>query len=395
MGTIKCDPKELADALAAVKPAVWTRSAVQAHAGVRIDANSGGVKVTATNLDLWIRRDLPGASADGETCIIVSHAELVKVAKAFAKFDSLTLATCVSAQNEQQMLVCRSGQRKIELRSCRMEDWPKAPNVGGAEILVGANGAKLAAIIERAAKFASKDETRPILTGIRLECENDRLALVSTDSYRLCALTLEGEHASAGGFTIGGAGLAAAAKLMRKAENVTVRAYDPELHTGHAVIEFENTRVLVRTVDGNYPNWKQLIPDSFPNEVTIPVAELRSAADVAVQFMHGKAPTRFNVNGEVKLHAWHPDGPSYEEVITGAKARMPVTATEANITGENHRPIGEEFEIGFNPEFLRDIAHTLDGEYTVVKLISPLRPALIESQQGAEKYLLAPVRLNV
>lgn len=387
--SITCEPKVLANALAAVKPAVSSRSAIQVLAGVRITSKNLRATLTASDMGLFIRRELP-ANGVGELDVLVSHAELVKVAKAFAKRDSVTLELVNETVAENPpahvlTLMCSSGNRKIGLRQLRLEDHPPFPNTGGFEIVAGVAGADLARAIERVERFASKDETRPVLTGIRLEEENGDLVMVATDSYRL-HLVHTNLAAQKGGYIIPGRALKVAAKLMAAEPSVTLRAYRPEEQlagapAGFAILEWPETLIAARLIDGQYPNYRQLLPDSFPNEVTVNLPELREACDIACQFITGNAPVRFYANGVVKLHASVPDGASIEEVLEGAKAYL-----------ENP---SDEFEIGFNPEFLRDAARTLDGDYAVVRLISPLRPALIETAQGAEKHLLMPIRLNV
>lgn len=380
MGSITCEPKTLADALAAVKPAVKANSGIQALTGVRIQDNvNQTITLTSTDMGLFIRREIAGErSVVGELDVLVSHAELAKVAKAFAEREYIVL------KHENDKLVCVWGNRKVELPLLRVEDMPDFPVLGGNTILEDVNGAYLAHAIERVAKFSSKDETRPLLTGVYFDREaNGELQLVTTDSYRLCIRTLRGLPAWAGGFNIPAKGLVASAKLMRKVENVTLRA-----HHSHAIMVWPGTEIAIRLIDGQFPNYRQLLPDTWPHDVVIPMGEMRSACDLGVQFCRRNAPIRFYVNGTVRLSGNTPDGPSFEETLSGALAHL-----NKDLSLEEQR--ANELEIGWNPEFLREIAQSLEGDTVIVNLISPLRPALFHSEDDSERHLLMPVRLNV
>lgn len=375
MSSLTVEPKTLASVLAGVKSAINTRSAIQAHSGVKITANTAGNHVTATDHEVFVERSLPG-EREGDIEVLVSHAEMAKVAKVFAKHEAVAL----TPSSDGTELVCASGNRTVTLPALRLEDFPEFPNRGG-KLLLEANGEELAATLLRASTFASKDETRPVLCGIQIDW-NDEPVLVATDSYRLCAIQCPGELMTGRGtentVTIPSRGLTLAAKGMRASGKVTVTVNDR-----WAIIQHHDPTVTwaIRVTDGQYPNYRQLMPDSWPNEITMRVSELLEACEVAVQFSAKNAPARLYTNGVVKLHGNSPDGPAYEEVLADAKAYMDAPR--------------EEFEIGLNPEYLRDIARTVDGHFTVVKLISPLRPALFESKQGADKFLLMPIRLNV
>jgi DNA polymerase-3 subunit beta len=388
MGSITCQPKLLAETLAAVKPAVKPRY-IEALKGVRITTENGKTTVTATDMDLTIRRDLDATPVNNGLDVVVSHAELAKVAKAFAGAENVTLTKLTDTQ-----VSCSAGHRTITLQSLRAEDFPAYPIAGGDRILSLANGAVLANAIERVAKFASKEEHRPVLTGVYLEMnaeKNGELVLVATDSYRLCVRKLTGVPAwSCGGVNLPSRALTAAAKLMRKVEEVNLSA-----GATHGIIEWPGTRITMRIIDGQFPNYRQLIPEAWPNEVTIPMGELRDGAALGAQFLTKNAPIRFYVNGVVKLHGGAPDGPSFEEILPSAVASVNDRAVRALPDGTPTFTEGEEFEIGFNPEFLRDIANVLEGDVAHVKLISPLWPALIHGENEDEQHLIMPIRLNV
>jgi DNA polymerase-3 subunit beta len=368
-GALSVPPKELADALKAVKPAVGTRSAVEALSGVRITGDGRQVFLHATDMDISCRRALNGAVATEPIDTLVKHADLERAAKALAK------AGKVSITVEDGDLAVRGGTRRIGLNALRMEDFPALPGeidqAGAVPILTG-DAATLKTAIDRAYVFASRDETRPILTGLCL----DGTSIVATDSYRLAVVELEGVWVLPDTQVLAGArGLKLAAKAMTDGM-VTLAVKDRPNASSLLFVSSPRAGELwtIRTIDGKFPDWRQLMPEAWDMEVTVPTSELRSAAELAVQFAKKNAPMRMSINGEVKVSGHTPDVCDFEETLPGA------THT------------GGEMEIGFNPEYMRDIAKAVRGSEVTLKLITPLRPGLIVD--GGDQFLLMPIRLN-
>ncbi|HEV3071854.1 MAG TPA: DNA polymerase III subunit beta [Solirubrobacteraceae bacterium] len=381
MSSITVEPKVLADALVAVKPAVAV-ARVRALAGVRVTAGIAGASLTAAAADVAIKREFPTAGCDGQVDCVVSHGELVKVSKAFAGHPRVDL-TVQSDIDGLQILVCSHEQRSITLQTLRLEDFPVFPETDG-QPLVNANGGELAVAIERAAVFAGNDPTRPILCGIDVDWE-DGLVLVATDGHRLCVIAAPGElqdrgqngqgreHPEASNVTIGGRGLLLAAKAMRKADMVSVLT-----HEGHVIVQWRSNTWAIGKVVGKFPYWRELIPDSLPSRITIPLAELRSACDVAVTFLAKGTPARLQVDMGVILHGRTPNGPCFREHLKGASAQIDAE---------------DWFEIGFEPQFLHDIARIYTSDIAVVHLNTALRPAVFED--NTDRYVLMPLPLTV
>jgi len=133
-----------------------------------------------------------------------------------------------------------------------------------------------------------------------------------------------------------------------------------------------------RLIDGQFPNYRQLLPDAFEHELTLASGELTEVVRRISLMAQKNAPLRLKFSeGELTISAQTPD-------VGEASQTLPVPFA------------GEQFEIGFNPEFLRDGLESSEGGDLVLKLISPLRPGLIESADGSGfLYLIMPIRLNV
>jgi DNA polymerase-3 subunit beta len=408
MNTLTAHPKALIDALAAVKPAVGSRSAVAALSGVRVTAGENLGELIATDMEVAVRRLVPGETT-GALDTVVSHADLAKALARFAKRDTVTLRTetmpgevrrknYLKIRREDPLkpakdalrearaditsggidLTVSDGQRTIELHGLRYVDFPSI-DFGSGEPWFDAPGKELAELIARATTFASKDETRPILTGLHLN--PGEKTLCATDSYRLGIFRLptgwvrpEAEHAN-----VPARCLKVAAKTIKASSGVALRleAHAVHIHTG-------DCDWRMRTIDGQYPNYTQLWPDFAGDgyadvELALPVPELLEACETATAFAQHNAPLRLNVNGGVKVHGRTPDRCSFSEVLRGA-----------TIVRNYH---GEEFEIGFNPDFVRDIAKIANNGSLTLCMKTPLRPGAF--LDGEDRYLLMPIRLNV
>lgn len=395
--SLSAAPKALADHLAAVKPAVASRSAVQTLTGVRIFVTHTAkcrAYLEATDMEVAVRRDilrdLHSVTVGGELDVIVSHADLAKAVKLFAKREVVTIV-----DHDADNVAVTDGQRTIKLRKLRRPDWPPFAADGADDIdplFVADSGAELSAVLLRAAMFASRDETRPILTGVAFVYDDGYgehardMRVWATDSYRLADLALPArgmrgrrDNGERGIVNVQSRGLSMAAKAMRKAREVVVST-----HGNRAIIRFHGEVWTVRLIDGQFPNFRQLIPDTAEVTVKVPAAELVGACDVAGAFARKNAPMRLSVNGVVKVTGSTPDVCEFEELLTGAS----YTVAEGGKLGPD-----DELVIGLNPEFTADIVKAHVGETIELRLISPLRPALYVD--GDDIYLQMPIRLNV
>jgi DNA polymerase-3 subunit beta len=380
MPSITIEPKALADALAAVKPALGRRNTIGALTGVRLTTSATGSHLAATDLDVFVQNSLPDGEIEGKLDCVVAHHELADVAKVFAKEGCLTLAL-ESGEPGCDRLVCSHEQRKVALQTLRLQDFPLCPAPDGRHLFT-ADGAELAAALERVGRFASTDETRPIACGISVDW-NDGLVLVATDSKRLAAIPAPAapkvskraerdRQDDPNRVTIGGRGLLLAAKAMRKTDSVRVVAGDT-----HAILEWQGNLWAIRLVNGLYPRWRNLIPDKFPHTIKIPVSELVQASELAAKFLPDSTPARLLVNGGVKLHGGTHFGPAFEQILKGASAQLADQDT---------------FEIGFNAEFLRTLAGTYVSDIAIVRLTNPRGLVLFEDRD--DRYLLMPIDLD-
>jgi DNA polymerase-3 subunit beta len=269
-----------------------------------------------------------------------------------------------------------SGNATFHIRTLRTEDFPPFPEPGD-DSAVSLPAAAFVSTALKVAGSASRDETRPVLTGILVSASDRELRMVATDSYRLSVKETTLEAALPSGFEVN-VPARALQELARVAGHdggeeltVTVRQNQVLFVLGRVILSS-------RLIDGQFPNYRQLLPESFEHELRIGGAELTDVVRRISLLAQKNAPLRLSfTQGELTVSAQTPD-------VGEARESLPVAFD------------GETLEIGFNPDFLRDGLEAIDEGDVLLKLISPLRPGLIEAADGSGfKYLIMPIRLNV
>ncbi|HZB06506.1 MAG TPA: DNA polymerase III subunit beta [Thermoleophilaceae bacterium] len=348
-----------------------TRGPVPSLAGVLLRVEDGRAELQATDMELGVRVSLDTAdSAAGQA--VVPGRLLLDVVRSLPK-DDLTLEYRSAEQDVEVM----SGPAKFHLRTLPTEDFPKLPEAP-ADAGLSVPATAFVDTIARVARAASRDETRPHLTGVLVTASGNELRMVATDSYRLGvketrldsdlagsleanvpARTLQelGRIASAGG-----------------AESIGVAALENQV-----VFTVEDIVLSSRLVEGRFPNYQQLLPEAYEHELRVGRDELLEVVRRVGLLAQKNAPLRLRFSeGTLDVSAQTPD-------VGEASESLPVPFS------------GETLEIGFNPEFFREGLESAESDELVLKLISPLRPGLIQSgDEGAGfRYLVMPIRLNV
>ena len=361
---------ELLAQLGTVARVASTRSAVQALSGVQLIAGSGGAELRATDMEVGLRVPLP-ATVEREGTVVLPARLMLDVARSLPGAD----VTLELRPSEQDVEVT-SGSATFHIRTLRSEDFPPFPEPGGDSVVTVPEAA-FVETINMVARSASRDETRPILTGILVSASESELRMVATDSYRLSVKETRLEAPLQGGFEAN-----VPARALQELARIAQQAGADELTVGvrdnQIVFEIAGTVLSSRLIDGQFPNYRQLLPDAYEHELTLAGGELTDVVRRISLMAQKNAPLRLAfAEGELTVSAQTPD-------VGEAREALPVPFA------------GEPFEIGFNPEFLRDGLESVESGDLVLKLISPLRPGLIEAADGSGfLYLIMPIRLNV
>jgi DNA polymerase III subunit beta len=362
---------ELLNQLQTVTRVASTRSAVQALSGVMISAADGSSpELRATDMEIGLRVPLKAETSRPGSAVLPARL-LLDVARSLPTADvSLELR---SAEQDVELI---SGPATFHLRTLRTEDFPTLPEPS-PETRVALPVDAFVATILRVARSASRDETRPVLTGILMSASGQELRMVATDSYRL-SVKETALDAPLQGSLEANVPARALQELARIAQAAPAESLAVSVGQNQVVFELGEIVLSSRLIDGQFPNYRQLLPESVEHELRLASAELTDVVRRISLLAQKNAPLRLSFSeGTLTVSAQTPD-------VGEASEAVPVPFH------------GDAFEIGFNPDFLRDGLESIESDELVLKLISPLRPGLIESPDSGDfVYLIMPIRLNV
>lgn len=315
-----------------------------------------------TDLEVSTEVRVPVEVREGGSVLVPARlvADMVKsLAPDMVEFDS---------DGAQARLVCRSFEGT--LRCLPAEDFPSLREPEGTRVKV--ESAAFAEAVAQVVKAASRDEARPILTGVLLEVNREGLTMVATDSYRLAIRELratgDGEaRALIPERALTEAGRAAAGEEKREVAIV--------LGESQASFGIGGWGLTSRLIEGEFPNYQQLIPDPGGNRLSAPRQQLLEAVRRVGLLARENSPVRMELNRlGARLTSSSPD-------LGGA-----VEAVEAEYQGE-------EVTIAFNPNYLGDGLAGAVGERVKIELRDGLKPAVVRGDGDEFTYLVMPVRL--
>jgi DNA polymerase-3 subunit beta len=362
--------EELVSKLSIISRAVSTRAATQALSGILLQVEDGGAAtLAATDLELGLRTSLD-AEADGPGSVLLPGRLLAELARSLGDDE-----VQIELREAERDVEIRSGGSSFHLRVLPAEDFPKLPDEGEAPLKMPA--AALAETVEIVARAASRDDMRPVLTGVLVTASGSEMTMVATDSYRLAVKRTELDPALDGELE---ANIPARAlrELGRIVTSDDVEEVAVSLLPNQAVFRAGAVLLNTRLIDGQFPNFRQLLPESYDHDVRLPRAEFLEVTRRVSQLAQRNAPLKLSFSaGELTVAASTPDVGDAEETMPAAFE-------------------GEELEIGFNPEFLKEGIESVEGDEVVLRLISPLRPGLLQPVENEDlRYLVMPIRLNV
>lgn len=358
----------------------WTARTLPARppapvlAGVRIEATNDGVlNLASFDYEVSARSEIPAEVIEPGT-VLVSGRLLAEISRALPNkpVDFTVEGTKVS-------VVC--GASRFTLLTMPVDEYPSLPNM--PEITGVVAGDVLTAAVNQVTVAASRDDTLPLLTGVRVEIEGEKVTLLSTDRYRLALRELVWTPASPSISTVA---LVRARTLNDVAKSLGATGdVNIALSNGPGVdlIGFEaggrHTTSLL--VDGDYPPVRRLFPDETPIHAVVARQPLIDAAKRVSLVAERNTPIRLNfAEGQVILDAGQGDDAQASEAIEAAL-------------------VGEEISVAFNPMFLLDGLNALNTDFVRLSFTHASKPVEFTGQESLEgedskeyRYLLVPIR---
>jgi len=355
---------ELASKLSVVSRAVSTRTTVLVLGGVQLQAADGQLQLAATDMELSLRATLEARVSD-EGTVVVPGRLLLDIARSLPEAE-----VTLEHRPEEAVVVVSSGSATYRLHTYSTEDFPRLPDVDSLT-LHAVDGEALVETVARVGRSASRDESRPVLTGILVRFEPTKIVMAATDSYRLAVkeTTVAGPLPELEAII--------PARALQELSRIVAGADDVRLglHENHVVFGADGIWLTTRRIDGQFPNYRQLLPEQFEHELALPREELLEVVRRVSLMAQRNSPLRLRfAEGELTVSAVTQDVGEAREALPAPFAADPL-------------------EIGFNAEFLRSGLESIDSESLRFKLISPLRPAVLEGESDDYVYLIMPIRL--
>jgi DNA polymerase-3 subunit beta len=355
---------ELASRLAIVARGVSTRTAVLVLGGIQLRAQEGRLHLAATDMEVSLRTELE-CNVEGEGSVVVPGRLLLDISRSLPDSD-----VTIEHKPEEAVVVVTSGGANYRLHTYSAEDFPRLPDVELSSLHTVDRDA-LIETVARVGRSASRDESRPVLTGILVRFEPGKIVMAATDSYRLAVKETPVEG------TLPDLEAIIPARALQELARIAAGTDDLQLglQENHVVFGADGTWLTTRRIDGQFPNYRQLLPEQFNHELVLPRDELLEVVRRVSLMAQRNSPLRLRfADGELTVSAVTQD-------VGEARESLPAPYT------------GEPMEIGFNAEFLRDGLESVEADSIKFKLISPLRPAVLEGDSDDYVYLIMPIRL--
>jgi len=355
---------ELAGKLATVARGVSTRTTVLVLGGIQLRVEGGRLHLSATDMEVSLRASLEAQVAD-EGLVVVPGRLLLDIARSLPDGE-----VTIEHRPEEAVVVVSAGSAVYRLHTYSAEDFPRLPDVDSVPLHAVDRDA-LVETVSRVGRSASRDESRPVLTGILVKFEPGKMVMAATDGYRLAVKETPVEG------TLPELEAIIPARALQELTRIAAGADEVQLgvQENHVVFGADGTWLTTRRIDGQFPNYRQLLPEQFEHELLLPRDEALEVVRRVSLMAQRNSPLRLRfAEGELTVSAITQD-------VGEAREALPAPYN------------ADPLEIGFNAEFLRDGLESIESDSVKFKLISPLRPAVLEGDSDDYVYLIMPIRL--
>ena len=361
----RCERDVLDRAFSITRRAVAGRGGtLQVLSGLHLELKGNKLTVVGSDLDLVVRVTVEvGGEQDGAVVLSAQlGAEIVRA------LDSGQVEFTVDDDGASVV----SGRSDFRIRVMSAEEYPRFDEPGGESVTLDA--VAVADALDQVIKAASIDDARQILTGVLMAAEADGLRFVATDSYRLAVRDLPGTAVLGRDQTVlvPSRALDMVGKILGDAEELTIRLGERD-----ATFEVDDVQVVTRLIEGEFPNYRGLIPDDHPNVLVVDRLALQEAVRRVRILAQESTPVRLSMSADgLELVAITQD-------VGQAHESLDATYEGADLT------------VAFNPQFLLDGLEVCPGEEVRLETSEASKPAVLRSI-GDEQflYLLMPVRVS-
>lgn len=364
-----CLQENLAKGLNIVTKAVPTKGTLPILTNVLINAQNGRLKLSATNLETTITTYV-GASIEKEGAITVP-------AKLLRDFIANLPPSTVTFQLHDEILNLTSDKTKSKFNGISAEDYPVLPELSDDIPSIQVDPKAFLNSISYVAFAAATDESRPIFTGVFLKFEAGKLTVAASDGYRLAEKTIPAEGSVETFTTI------IPAKTLIEIARIFGAATEPikiALNAGENLVMFkgEDTLISSRILDGQYPNYKAIVPTAQILSAEFIAQELLEAVRLTSIFSKDNNPIKIKFDPSGNIH-----------IITSTQE---IGEHQSKITAQIE---GEAMEVAFNSKYLIDLLNNAKSERIKLTSNGKLAPCLITLVEDTEYlHIIMPMQVQ-
>lgn len=360
-----------------VQRAISTKTAIEILTGLKLDLTDDGLTLTGSNADITIQTQLP-VTASTADLTIESTGSIVLPARFFSEIvKKLPEKTMKVTVNDHYQATITSGSASFTINGLDAVNYPHLPEIDTAEQLTIA-GDVLKQIISQTVIAVSKQESRPMLTGIHVTIHNDELLAVATDSHRLSQrkITLTDAPEVDYDIIVPGDAFRELSRMIDDNEQLHLRVAENQI-----LFTWGTTAFYSRLLDGMYPETSRLIPQDSSTQVEFNAGVLLQAIERASLLSHA------GQNNVVKLEL---DTDAQRATLSGNSPEVGNVEEELQFSSLS----GEGIAISFNPDYMKDALRSFGQATIKLAFTQPLRPfTLVPSDdQGDFIQLITPVR---
>jgi len=358
----KCDRDVFSEALQTVQRAVSSRPGIPALTGVLMNASGTELVLATTDLEVSARLRLE-VQVQEEGVALIPARLLADMVKSFEQAPVI-----LEADGGQARIVCSNYEGTV--RCLPAEDFPALQDPGGTRVTVDANG--FAEGVGQVTRAASRDEARPILTGVLLEISREGLTMAATDSYRLAVRELSATAQGEAKALVPERALSEAGRAAAGEEKGQIELF---VEQSQVAFRIGALTLTSRLIEGEFPNYRQLLPERYESRLSASRQQLLDAVRRVGLLARESSPVKMEFNAlGVRLSSSSPD-------LGGA-----VEVVEAKFEGD-------DLTAAFNPNYLVDGLTGVTGDRVQVEVRDGLKPAVVRGEGEGFVYLAMPVRL--
>ncbi|WP_368905598.1 DNA polymerase III subunit beta [Bacillus wiedmannii] len=367
--------KHFTQALSDVSKAISTKALIPILSGIKITADQSGITLIASNSNIFIEKFIPSSIDDEQITTILKTGTIVVPAKYFIEIIKKMPSDIVIKSKNEQTITIQSEEITLNLNGFPANEFPNVPLIDNhAEIQMETK--QLIDAFKQTVFAVAKNESRPVLTGVHIELDHNKLICAATDSHRLAACeTLIATNMKAN-CIVPSVTINELLKLM----NSNLEFVSIYLSESHIVFTFGTTTLYSRLIEGKYPNISTLIPNEFQTVINIDRKNILQGVDRSSLLASEWA------NNNVNL-----------EIINESTIKISSNASQIGKISETQQIDGlqgeKQLNISFDGRFMVEALKAIKEETITLSFGGSMRPILIEAgEQSAAVHLISPVR---